>query len=152
MVANESGKPADNLIGSAIARARQGQRLSQERLAQLAGVSRVTIGNIETGRSLGRALRPVAEVLGLSYDDLLAGRIAAAGQPPALADIPTDVLATELARRLTTPPAARHRYDVDMGDGTTVTVLADHPLDPAEREHAAAATRARRTTAPSHRD
>lgn len=49
------------------------KKLSQEALAQLCGVSRITISGLESGRikdTTSRTLRKIAEALGTSVDKL----------------------------------------------------------------------------------
>lgn len=59
---------ADNLI-----RYRKGLHLSQERLAELVGVTRATINNYENAKTLpdSKTLSALARVLGVTLDDLL---------------------------------------------------------------------------------
>ena len=61
-------------IGANLARLRLDRDMTQEALAKIAGVSRVTVGKVERGTSLPRAatLRALAEALGVRVAELVA--------------------------------------------------------------------------------
>jgi transcriptional regulator with XRE-family HTH domain len=147
---SESGRHPDASLGERIAQHRTRRGWSQEELAHRAGVSRASIQNAEVRGGAGRSvITRIAAALGMTYDQLTTdGPV----DPPALADIPTDVLAAELHRRLAAPATSQtHRYEVPGVDGSTVTVLSDRPLDPAERDKHARTSRTRRADAASRR-
>lgn len=64
-----------NTIGDRIKLARLAKRLTQAKLAELAGVSQSMIGNIEAGiRQKPRELLPIAMALGVRMDWLVNGK------------------------------------------------------------------------------
>lgn len=71
----------EGVIGAAIASARRGRKLSQERLAHLVGVSRGTIQNWERGTHTPGVddVWRIADALDVTVDELI-GRRAATGE------------------------------------------------------------------------
>ena len=63
-------------MGIILAEIRKAQGISQERLAEMSGVSRVTIARFETGRCSPnlQTLELLAAALGVSIDDIVGGR------------------------------------------------------------------------------
>jgi transcriptional regulator with XRE-family HTH domain len=65
-------------VGRNVARLRKDKRLSQRELAQLAGISRLTLRSIEHGNdSLVSSLERVAEALGVTLADVHPGGVVA---------------------------------------------------------------------------
>ena len=61
------------IVAGNLVRYRKGQRLSQERLAEMVGVTRATINNYENAKTLpdSQTLSALARALGVALDDLL---------------------------------------------------------------------------------
>lgn len=64
-------------LGNSLARLRNDRKLTQEALAAAAGIHRVTLARIETGRMTPASdvLAALAKVLKSSVDDLLSGNL-----------------------------------------------------------------------------
>jgi len=110
-------------MGTHIKRARKENRLTQARLAEMVGLSRTSVTNIEQGRQklLVHTLNDIALALAVDPGDLFPERLSSAA-PPTNRDFPAGLSAPErhwIESLLSTPARRHHGHPAEThpGDG-----------------------------------